>query len=58
MEAEIKEKGTFQPLQVHFLPWNPICVPNPLIRHDIVIEFMIVGGAKCFSPLVLFHFHS
>jgi hypothetical protein len=44
MEAEIKEKGTFQPLQVHFLPWNPICVPNPLIRHAIsmlkILEFI------------------
>jgi hypothetical protein len=38
MEAEIKEKGTFQPLQVHFLPWNPICVPNPLIRHVVVCQ--------------------
>jgi len=47
MEAEIKEKGTFQPLQVHFLPWNPICVPNPLIRHVIVNYLLFIGfGSK------------
>lgn len=33
MEAETKEKGTFQPLQGHFLPRNLIYVPNSLIRH-------------------------
>ena len=36
MEEKAKEKGTFQPLKGHFLPWNPICVPNSLIRHAIL----------------------
>lgn len=35
MEAETKEKGSFQPMQGHLLPRNPICVPNSSIRHDI-----------------------
>jgi len=43
MEAETKEKGTFQPLQGHFLPWNPIYVPNSLIRHAITDLYYPMG---------------
>jgi len=35
MEAETKGKGTFQPLQGHFLPRILIYVPNSFIRHVI-----------------------
>jgi len=48
MEAETKEKGTFQPLQGHFLPWNPIYVPNSFIRHVIPLNILVFSSHKPF----------